>query len=164
MSDLKQTAVLIWNELLKAMVEDGMIARAISNTGPNTTQFILRLALDNLERDRNVVWIPIAITPSPTVEIFARDFDNPGWRGDLIHWNERARAWTTRDGRLPPRISHYLTLPDISKTLQPYRKPATPPKPEVYDKHGKVPSQAERDAEDALEAHFRRIFDKPDQV
>lgn len=131
MSDLKATATAIWERLMKAMRDDGMLAHAITNTGPSTTQFILALAYDNTLKERQEVWVPISITPAMTVEVWARNFDNPDQPGVVLTYVD-GFGWRDKfTMRVPPRVTHYIILPDIGRPLVEYRKPDTKPESEV---------------------------------
>jgi len=132
MSDLQQTALALWTRLRAALVADGMLATAISSTGPQTTQIVLQLAHDNLLHERQEVWVPIAIVPSPGAEVWARNFDIPELPGLVLIYAE-GLGWVDKFTRRRPfhAVTHYIVLPDIGKPLVQYRKPDTKPEPEV---------------------------------
>lgn len=134
MSDLQKTATAIWDRLVTAMRLDGMIANAITSTGPQTTQVVLQLAQDNLMHEADTLWVPIAIQPSKHAQIWGRNFDKPEQRGVVIEWSDLYGAWVCMHNgvpHMPPQITHYILLPDIGKALQPYVKPQVKPEPEV---------------------------------
>lgn len=114
--ELRGIAQWIWTELLTAMRSDGLIATQISTPGDATLQILFKLALDNLRHKKETPWIPIAVNPAMTAQVFAVDFDDPDWPGEIINWSPVRRAWEFRDGtKITRKITHYLLIPPLGK-------------------------------------------------
>lgn len=111
MSALKMAATVIWTQLCNALIEDGMMAPLIQQSGPKTTAFVVQLAQDNVMKESAMTWVPAAIAPNHKVEVFGIDMANPKWPGDIVYFNKQVNLWITRSGQVAPRISHYLVIP-----------------------------------------------------
>lgn len=114
--ELKGIAQWIWTELLTAMRADGLIATQIAVPGNETLQILLKLGLDNLRHKKETPWIPISIVPAMAAQVFAVDFDDPNWPGEIINWSPIRQVWETRKGRIMDRpVTHYLLIPPLGK-------------------------------------------------
>lgn len=108
---LAEVAVLMWSGILGAMKADGIIANCVTQAGPNTGKFLQMLALDNVMKEPGLTWIPVAIGPNPSCEVFAISTRRPQWKGDLLCWHADQGMWLTRDGQVVQDVTHYLVIP-----------------------------------------------------
>lgn len=111
---LNQVALIIWTGLLGALKADRLIAECIEQTGPNTTKFLSMLALDNINKDSSLMWVPVAIAPNPECEVFAISTQHPDWPGDLLKYNNMTGLWMTRAGSTVVGVTHYVVIPPLS--------------------------------------------------
>lgn len=104
----------MWSGLLGALKADGLIAKCIETSSENTTRYLTMLALDNINKDGQLTWIPVAIGPNPKCEVFAINVNNLAWPGELLHYDKEHGMWLTRNGMIMTGITHYMVIPPRS--------------------------------------------------
>lgn len=112
--DLKETAEVLWTEILTALKQDGLIAQCINDTGPNCTKLVLRLAVENMMKETKPIWIPVSMPPPESVdEVYTRNFDRPELPGEMLKYD--SGFWRTRQGFLAAPFTHYFVLPGLGE-------------------------------------------------